>query len=99
MTTKTSTRVTFRDNLPFTTQHSTNDRTNHRQEEGSEEEEEKKRRNEDKAKEMEERLFVHRQSMDGFTGQLRGGEVLSRYAIPSLLNSHVQRNHMNGMIF
>jgi hypothetical protein len=82
------------------TKQSTNERNKQqKQEKLKQEEEEKNEKNEKRekeAKEIEEKLFLQRQGVGGLTGQMRGSEELTRYAIPSLLGSYIRRNHMDG---
>jgi hypothetical protein len=44
-----------------------------------------------------EKLFFQRQLTQGLTAQLRGSEELSHYALPSLMDSFLKRNNIEGM--
>jgi hypothetical protein len=98
-------RIAIQDNMPSTSRPNTAERIRLKREKQEEEkkekrekqEEEQKEKREKDGKEIEEKLFLHRQNMDGFTGQVRGSEELSRYAVPSLLHSYVMRNNLDGM--
>lgn len=61
-----------------------------------EEEERKQKEKERQSEFLAEKVFMQRQRNHGLTGQLHGSSHLSKFVLPSLLDSYVKRNHFEG---